>query len=223
MNDSKKLWLDLHSKIETHEVLLGQASANDYVRDPKHLSFVASRYKFVAKMLDGMDTVLEMGCGDGFGAPIVAQHVKTLVCTDIDEETLADNRARMKAFTNISFQYHDYREAPFPEKVNAFYSVDVLEHLYPEEETRCMENLVASLAGGGVAIIGTPNKEADQWASEHSKIGHVNLKDHESLRALCGGYFDNVFMFSMNDEVVHTGFFPMAHYLWALCAAPKGI
>jgi hypothetical protein len=24
-------------------------------------------------------------------------------------------------------------------------------------------------------------------------------------------------MFSMNDEVVHTGFHPMAHYLFALC------
>jgi hypothetical protein len=34
-------------------------------------------------------------------------------------------------------------------------------------------------------------------------------------------YFKHVFMFSMNDEVVHTGFFPMAHYLFALCAEPK--
>ena len=29
-------------------------------------------------------------------------------------------------------------------------------------------------------------------------------------------YFHNVFLFSMNDEVVHTGFYPMAHYLIAL-------
>ena len=28
-------------------------------------------------------------------------------------------------------------------------------------------------------------------------------------------------MYSMNDEVVHTGFSRMAHYLFALCAAPK--
>ena len=25
----------------------------------------------------------------------------------------------------------------------------------------------------------------------------------------------------MNDEVVHTGFYPMAHYLFALCAGKK--
>ena len=29
-------------------------------------------------------------------------------------------------------------------------------------------------------------------------------------------FFHNVFIFSMNDEVVHTGYAPMAHYLLAL-------
>lgn len=33
------------------------------------------RYKFVSKMLAGLDHVLEIGCGDGFGARIVAQAV----------------------------------------------------------------------------------------------------------------------------------------------------
>ncbi len=32
-----------------------------------------------------------------------------------------------------------------------------------------------------------------------------------------------VFLFSMNDEVVHTGFSKMAHYLLALCVTPKGV
>ena len=35
-------------------------------------------------------------------------------------------------------------------------------------------------------------------------------------------YFNNVFMFSMNDEVVHTGFHKMAHYIFAVgCNAKK--
>jgi hypothetical protein len=34
-------------------------------------------------------------------------------------------------------------------------------------------------------------------------------------------FFHNVFMFSMNDEVVHTGYHPMAHYLLAVCAHRK--
>ena len=34
-------------------------------------------------------------------------------------------------------------------------------------------------------------------------------------------YFHDVFMFSMNDEVVHTGFHAMAHYLFALCVGKR--
>jgi len=34
-------------------------------------------------------------------------------------------------------------------------------------------------------------------------------------------HFANVFMFSMNDEVVHTGYHKMAHYLLALCCTKR--
>jgi hypothetical protein len=34
-------------------------------------------------------------------------------------------------------------------------------------------------------------------------------------------FFHNVFMFSMNDEVVHTGYHKMAHYLFALCCGKR--
>ncbi len=41
------------------------------------------------------------------------------------------------------------------------------------------------------------------------------------LKALMETYFHSVFMFSMNDETVHTGYHKMAHYVIALCAHPK--
>jgi cyclopropane fatty-acyl-phospholipid synthase-like methyltransferase len=222
MNDSKELWLGLRSKLTQYDVRLGSATAQSYIHDPKHLVFHAARYKFVAKMLEGRGRVLEFGCGDGFGAPIVAQGVKRLICTDIDQETIADNISRhAPLFPNIDYRFHDFRKAPYGETVDAVYSVDVLEHIYAEEERMLLGHVFAALAEDGVAIIGTPNITADAYASEHSRTGHVNLKSHASLRALCSEFFANVFLFSMNDEVLHTGYFPMAHYLWALCAGPK--
>ena len=65
---------------------------------------------------------------------------------------------------------------------------------------------------GGVS----PNVTSDAYASEASKKGHINLKSHDQLREDMQKYFKNVFMFSMNDEIVHTGFGPMAHYLFAV-------
>lgn len=38
-----------------------------------------------------------------------------------------------------------------------------------------------------------------------------------------GSYFENVIIFSMNDEVVHTGFTPMAHYLLGVGTGKKNI
>jgi len=221
MSDSKEFWLNLRSKLTKYDVRMGTATGQSYIHDPKHLVFTASRYKFVAKMVAGCETVLEVGCGDAFGAPIVAQGVKRMICTDIDEEMLRDNNERCALFKNLEFQYHDFRAQPYRERMSAVYHVDVLEHLFPHEEEAFMTNLNASLTPNGIMVVGTPNITADQYASEHSRTGHVNLKDHRTLRSLCERYFHNVFLFSMNDEVLHTGFYPMAHYLWALCATRK--
>jgi 2-polyprenyl-3-methyl-5-hydroxy-6-metoxy-1,4-benzoquinol methylase len=219
--DSKSLWLSIRTNLDNFNVSLGRATAQAYVKDPRMLSFITSRYKFASKMLAGADAAIEIGCGDAFGAPIVAQSVKRLICTDIDEETIGQNRVRCEAFKNIEFHYHDFRAKPYPERARAVYLVDVIEHIFAKEEPVFMGNLVGSLTADGFVLMGTPNKNAEQYASEHSRAGHINLKTQQTLRELLSQYFQNVFMFSMNDEVVHTGYGPMAHYIWGLGVGPR--
>ena len=221
MGDSKNLWLQVHGEIPDTRVTLGRASSNALVSDPKMIGFMAARYKFVAKLLEGCKSALEAGCGDGFGVPVVAQAVGQLHCTDIDEATLQDNARRLSFVRNAMFEYFDFRQRSYPTQVDAVFCVDVIEHVYPEEEAPFMRNLAASVLPFGVTIVGTPNQTADRYASENSRKGHVNLKDHKSLRALLEQHFHRVFLFSMNDEVVHTGFYPMAHYLWAVGVGAK--
>ena len=79
-----------------------------------------------------------------------------------------------------------------------------------------LENIAAILPKNGVLLTGTPNLTAAEYASPQSKAGHINLKNHDGLRDLISQIFDNVFIFGMNDEVIHTGFGPMCHYIWAL-------
>ena len=85
-----------------------------------------------------------------------------------------------------------------------------------------MRNVLRCLKTDGVLITGTPNVTATQYASPRSQVQHINLKSMKTLREFTDRYFTNVFMFGMNDEVVHTGFLPMSHYLMALCVAPRG-
>ena len=63
---------------------LGLMNSKVWSEDPKRLIFTLSRYKFVSKMFNGIDSVLEIGCGDGFGSKIVNQTVKNLTISDYD-------------------------------------------------------------------------------------------------------------------------------------------
>ena len=99
--------------------------------------------------------------------------------------------------------------------------MDVIEHILKEEEERFVSNVVGSLNENGVCIVGTPSIESRAYASPPSKAGHVNCKDDQGLKGLMQKFFHNVFVFSMNDEVIHTGFQPMAHYLWTVCENRK--
>ena len=99
---------------------------------------------------------------------------------------------------------------------DAVVSLDVVEHVEPDSANLFFEAIAANLDGDGVAVVGTPNATAEAYASEPSRRGHVNLYEAPRLKEAMEGIFQNVFMFGINDELVHTGFAPMAHYLVAV-------
>ena len=228
MSDSpaSKRVADLYARatdplFEAGTVALGPWTSHDLMHDPKHLAFVLGRYKFVAKMLHGRERVMEIGVGDGFGLPLVASAVKQLFALDWDQRLLDSNRQRLEHLTNVTYVLTDPNTQPLNLEVDAAYWVDVLEHLSPDSEATVLENILRCLPDEGVLITGTPNKTASQFASPQSQVAHINLKTMDELRALMQRYFENVFMFGMNDEVLHTGFAPMCHYLWSLAVGVR--
>ena len=196
---------------------LGLMTSQAWDDDPKRLAFTLARYKFVAKMLSGRRHVLEVGCADAFGTRVVRQEVKELTAVDFDPVFIEDVNRRMRPNWKFNCFVHDMLENPVPGSFDGAYALDVLEHIQPKDEEKFLDNLSASLAPHGVAIIGMPSLESQSYASPMSKAGHVNCKSMPDLKEVMEKYFFNVFMFSMNDEVVHTGYHKMAHYLIALC------
>ena len=198
------------------EISLGPWSSYGLVHDPRHLAFILARYKFVAKMLQGRERVLEVGPGDALGLPIVAGAVKHLYAADWDQKLLDGNARRLSHLTNVTWMHADLNQASPAVKVDAAYWLDVIEHLETKDETTMLEHIIGCLPDDGVLITGTPNKTASQYASPASEALHINLKTMEELRTLMHRYFNNVFMFGMNDEVLHTGYAPMCHYIFSL-------
>lgn len=196
---------------------LGLMINESWNQDPKRTLFTLSRYKFVAKLLSGKQRVLEVGCADAFGTRLVQQEVGHVTATDFDPVFIQDANARMNPHWPVECKVHNMLDGPVPGEFDAAYCLDVLEHISPSDEEAFLVNLIHSLTPQGALIVGMPSLESQAYASPQSKEGHVNCKSGKALKATMERYFENVFVFSMNDEVVHTGFFPMAHYLLALC------
>jgi len=224
--DSEKT--DTHYYEELFEKTAAQAAETlgshynySWKTDPRRMLFAFSRYKFVAKMFEGFDRVLEVGCGDASATRLVQQTVKKVVVTDFDQVFIDDIERRQQPEWHLDARVHDMVAAPLQENFDGIFSLDVLEHIENTNEDMFLKNICISLDEHGTFIVGMPSLESQTHASEASKFGHVNCKSGPELRDLLKKHFHSVFMFSMNDEVIHTGFFPMAHYLIAVCCDKK--
>jgi 2-polyprenyl-3-methyl-5-hydroxy-6-metoxy-1,4-benzoquinol methylase len=202
---------------------LGLSSNSIWNSDSSRLSFVLSRYKFVSRMFSGFQQVLEIGCGDGFASKIVADRVQNLTISDVDPIFVKEAKKVNINQQNMAFENVNYVEDYLKTKFDGIYAIDVLEHIKPQDESKFLLNILKSLLSNGVLILGIPSLESQKYASPLSKEGHVNCKSGNDFKTFLSMYFHNVFIFSMNDEVLHTGFHGMSHYLFAIAAHPKHI
>jgi len=229
MAHSKEQWQKVTALNINESISLGSIYTEFLLSDPKCFGFVLARYKFAAKMLARKKAILEVGCGEGIGTMMLACETRARV-TGIDFDSTQIDYARRNLWEpfarlrpaekdRLTFRSHDFVAARDDlGEFDGLVSLDVIEHVpQGEEEDRFLRRCHELLVAGGVAIIGTPNDYASSYASERSRLGHINLFKPDRYVETLERYFGNVFLMSMNDEVVHTGFNKMAHYLIAIC------
>jgi SAM-dependent methyltransferase len=217
----KRVMLDDYAARKLPIQKMGLATGYGWHDDPRRLAFMLSRYKFVAKMLEGRKRVLEVGCGDGFGTRIVSQCVDNITAIDFDPDWIASAIESADPKFQIEFHEVDVLEETIGGPFDAVFALDVVEHIRPEDEDKFLLNCIHGLVEDGVCIIGMPSLESQVYASEGAKRGHVNCKTQEGLRRLMDKFFKNIFMFSANDEMIHTGYARMSHYNIALCCGRR--
>lgn len=202
--------------------VLGKVASARWHRNPETLLFSLSRYKFVAKVLNGRENVIEVGCGDGWASRIVAQRVGSLVLTDYDPLFVEEAARQIREVSCKGDQathcaVHNFIEGSYEEKVDGVYALDVLEHIGSDSEDRFIQNIALSLKKGGICILGTPTVRSQELINEDERDpGHINCKDEASMRSVLEKYFCGVQVFSMNDELVHTGCSDMAYYVFGI-------
>ena len=180
------------------------------------LLFALARYKFACRQLDADDVVLELGCGEGFGAAFLARHVKSVTALDASAETIDTARERHAA-ENLTYLAHD-ATAPLPFEAGRFtaaVSFEVIEHLARDEADGFLAETARALQRPGVLFLSTPRAREDR--TESRRRMHKHEYAYDELKRLLRRHFARVLLFSQTDEVIHTGHPTTAWTFMAVC------
>lgn len=201
--------------LEIKELTLGRYISYWYHRSPRRMLHYLSYYKFASKLIGKDKKVLDIGCNEGVGTWLIAKECGFATGVDFDTEAV---EAAKSNFTSeqIDFLDEDILAKPGKEDWDAVVNFDVIEHILPEDSDQFLSSIRSQLKSEGIAIIGTPSLISQEFASAFSKKGHINIYSPERLEQQMKKHFSNVFLFSANDEMVHTGYLPLAHYLIAV-------
>lgn len=201
--------------LRTKEISLGRYISYWFHKSPRRMLHYLSYYKFASKLIGPNKRVLDIGCNEGVGTWLLAKECGFAEGVDFDSEAIQAAKANFSG-PEIEFVDEDILAQPGKESWDGVVNFDVIEHILPKDADQFLSSICAHLKSEGLAVIGTPSLISQQFASAFSKKGHVNIYSPEELEKQMQKHFHNVFLFAANDEVVHTGYLPLAHYLIAV-------
>ena len=98
--------------------------------------------------------VLEAGCGEGYGADLIADVARSVIALDYDELTVAHVRA---CYPRVDARHGNLAELPLPDaSVDIVVNYQVIEHLWNQPEF--VGECARVLRPGGLLLMSTPNR-----------------------------------------------------------------
>ncbi|OBG57658.1 MULTISPECIES: bifunctional 2-polyprenyl-6-hydroxyphenol methylase/3-demethylubiquinol 3-O-methyltransferase UbiG [unclassified Mycobacterium] len=98
--------------------------------------------------------VLEAGCGEGYGADLIAGVARRVVAVDYDEAAVAHVRAR---YPRVEVMRANLAELPLPDaSVDIVVNFQVIEHLW--DQAQFVAECARVLRRGGLLMMSTPNR-----------------------------------------------------------------
>ena len=201
-------------------VLLTSEYAELVQENMLHLLIRLARYKFVTKMIKPTDSVLEVGSGSGLGAIFLGQHCRKVTGIEVKTTEVAEARGINKR-DNVEFRVCDLFDLPSDEKFDVVVSLDVIEHMPIEMGREFVRAQAAHLKDDGMLILGSPSIHSFPYQSALSQSSHVKCYDQPELLEVINPHVQRTLAFSMNDELVHTGYAKLAWYYFVIGFGPR--
>ena len=145
------------------------------------------RYALAAELVEGGD-VLDIACGEGYGAALVSRRARRVYGVDIDAPTI--DRARQTYAANASLEWlvGSCDAIPLPDAcVDTVISFETIEHHDRHEEM--LREIKRVLRPGGLLILSSPNKKVYTDEANYHNPFHVRELYREELERLLGEHF----------------------------------
>jgi 2-polyprenyl-3-methyl-5-hydroxy-6-metoxy-1,4-benzoquinol methylase len=185
---------------EAAPVALGSEMSYQYQSNPKNILSSLSYYKFAAKLIGKNKNILDIGCGEGLGTFLLAKECGFAHGIDLDSNAI--KIAKQNFFdANIAFTVKEIFKDGFSENFDAVIHFTGIEQVCSENALKFFYFLQKAIRPHGLCIVGTPFPE--------------KLKNMMPL------FFEHVFLFSANDEVIQAGILPFASYFLAVGCGTK--
>ena len=180
-----------------------------------------SRYKFACRMLKKTDTVLDVGCSTGLGSIFIGQFCKDVTGIDVKRDDI-ERAQKLNKRDNVFFSNIDLFDLSSDKMFSAVINLDVIEHMNEEDGIKFIRKCSKHVKNDGIFIIGTPSFYIKEYQNKFSKAAHIKMYRQEELETIVNNFFKRTICFSMNDEVVHTGFSKVAWYYFIIGFGPCG-
>jgi len=147
-------------------------------------------YEWIAARVAGM-RVIDMACGEGYGADVLARAAASVVGVDANPE--AHEHARLR-YRRVNLRFERDLVETFSEQADAVVFLQTIEHL--KDPGAVLEHFRSLVGERGTAYVSTPNvlTLAPKGAPRSDNPWHVHEYRADEFAALCRSSFATVEM-----------------------------
>ncbi len=135
-------------------------------------------------------TVLDIACGEGYGANYLAKYAKNVIGADISEETIQYAAQHYKK-NNLQYQVMNSNNINIDNNtIDLIVSFETIEHMNANNQIKTLSEYSRVLKSDGILLITTPGTESPR----HCKNNKFHLKECslEEFKLLLQKHFKNV-------------------------------
>lgn len=196
-----------------------RSDAAFYELDGDHVQ----RYVWASMFVRGL-SVLDAGCGHGYGCDYLSNVAKSVVGVDSDEKAIRFASRNYRA-SNLTFDVMDIGHLRFDQgSFDAVISFEVIEHL--TDVSSYLGEIQRVLRRGGSFLLSTPNKRFhDRFSKTGKPLSRFHVREYypDELLDLLNKYFSTkgiYYLSGKNDEALYSYFHSCAVPRWARNLVP---